>query len=383
MRVLLICAILVLLTLSGPQSHACTAFCAYKGGPVLVGNNEDFFNTNTKMWYVAPAEGRYGGVYFGFEDLYPQGGMNEKGLFVDGFATESYKVTKSHDKPFFQGNMVVEAMATCATVEEVVDFFGNYNLTFFDTFMLMFADRTGDSVIIEGDEFVRKKGDFQITTNFYQSKTLPLFITCDRYKIARKMLMESEEYDLDLCRRILAATHNETSAPTQYSNVYDLTNGKVYLYHFHNYAEEVVIDLKEELAKGERTIDLPSLFSRNFAFEYFEEKQEKEAEATRKKRRAREVDRSAWDDYVGDYAMMPDIDPERIFTVLRKGDKLMGFATDEEMIELIPESDTRFFQIDGYGTLYFVFNRDVEDKVCSLTLGREELGRKVEAKKID
>ena len=52
-------------------------------------------------------------------------------------------------------------------------------------------------------------------------------------------------------------------AATQYSNVYDLKKGLVFLYHFHNFEEVVCIDLKKELEKGAHEIDLPSLFSKN------------------------------------------------------------------------------------------------------------------------
>lgn len=31
---------------------ACTAFCATGGGLVLVGNNEDWSNPRTKLWFV-------------------------------------------------------------------------------------------------------------------------------------------------------------------------------------------------------------------------------------------------------------------------------------------------------------------------------------------
>jgi hypothetical protein len=77
------------------------------------------------------------------------------------------------------------------------------------------------------------------------------------------MLTDADEVSVDLCKRVLAATHQEGANPTLYSNVYDLKRRIVYLYHFHNFQNEVVIDLKKELAKGAHKLDLPGLFPKN------------------------------------------------------------------------------------------------------------------------
>ena len=64
--------------------QSCTIIYATDGNTVLAGNNEDYINTNSIIWFVAPEEGKLGRVYFGFDTFWPQGGMNEEGLFFDG-----------------------------------------------------------------------------------------------------------------------------------------------------------------------------------------------------------------------------------------------------------------------------------------------------------
>jgi penicillin V acylase-like amidase (Ntn superfamily) len=54
------------LALAG-AANACTAFLAAQGDTVLVGNNEDYFNPRTQVWFVPAAEGKHGRVYFGFD----------------------------------------------------------------------------------------------------------------------------------------------------------------------------------------------------------------------------------------------------------------------------------------------------------------------------
>lgn len=43
---------------------ACTGLVVQDGDRVLVGNNEDWFNPRTKIWFIQPVNGRYGGVFF-------------------------------------------------------------------------------------------------------------------------------------------------------------------------------------------------------------------------------------------------------------------------------------------------------------------------------
>jgi Protein of unknown function (DUF3738) len=251
------------------QRHllACTGFCAVsKDGAVLVGNNEDWFNPRTKIRFIPAKNGSYGRLYVGFDDLWPQGGMNERGLWFDGFATPA--VRPKIDLPSYSGNIVDDAMATCGTVEEVVQLFSRYNRAFLAEAILMFADATGDAVSIEANAIVRKTGRHFVQTNFHQSRT---HIAPDaRFRTATAMLDRAgDDVSVELFRRILEATHQEGVAPTLYSNIYDLRARKMYLYHFHDYDHVATVDLARELEKGERVIDIPSLFPKNAKAESF------------------------------------------------------------------------------------------------------------------
>jgi hypothetical protein len=55
-------------------------------------------------------------------------------------------------------------------------------------------------------------------------------------------------------------TRQEGNSRTVYSNIYDLKRGTVHVYNLGNFEEVVVMDLAEELKKGQRRLDLPSLF---------------------------------------------------------------------------------------------------------------------------
>jgi hypothetical protein len=240
---------------------ACTAFCAANSKLVLVGNNEDYNNHNTRMWFVPGENGRYGRLYVGFDNMFPQGGMNERGLWFDGFATSPIEVIRSPKTRPAPVPLIEKVMSECATVEQVVRMLSGYDRDYLQRAILMFADATGDAAIIEANAILRKKGSFQVQTNFHQSLPKPEY-DCRRFKTATAMLEKAgDDISVDLFRRILDATHAEGNYPTLYSNIYDLKRRVMVLYHMHDFNRAVTVDLQQELKKGRHVVEIPALFT--------------------------------------------------------------------------------------------------------------------------
>jgi hypothetical protein len=137
--VLILAAVLLF---SVPDLPACT-MCTMSGGDtVLVGNNEDWRDPDTYVWFLPPESDFFGRLYFGFGNRFPQGGMNDQGLCFDGFATPYLAVTQSVNLPVYPGNLIDKAMRECSTVDEVVETFSRYNLEGLERAQLMFVDKT-------------------------------------------------------------------------------------------------------------------------------------------------------------------------------------------------------------------------------------------------
>ncbi|MBA3694518.1 MAG: serine hydrolase [Acidobacteria bacterium] len=86
------------------------------------------------------------------------------------------------------------------------------------------------------------------------------------------------------------------------------------------------------------------------------------------------ADPKIYDQYVGEYQLAPNF----VLTVTKEGDKLMGQATGQPKIELLPESDTQFFVKEVNAQVSFV--KDEKGVVTALILNQN--GQKIEGKRI-
>ena len=248
-----------------PRAQSCTIIYAYDGHVALAGNNEDWNDPFAATITFLPAEeGKHGRVCLGWGPEWPQGGMNDQGLFYDAATAETVEVPRDPGKPDLEGSTIQKAMEECATVDEVLAYFDRYDVSGTWNGHYLIGDRFGNSAIIEPLTVIRKGGRYQVITNFLQSKTPPEASGDVRYHLVTGILEESAEFTVDVIRRTLSATHweecGEQMTTTLYSNICDLTHGEIYLYNFHNFEDVVKINLAEELAKGERSVSIGALF---------------------------------------------------------------------------------------------------------------------------
>ena len=105
-----------------------------------------------------------------------------------------------------------------------------------------------------------------------------------------------------------------------------------------------------------------------------DEEAERTDKALPKPKEAAAIDPAIYDKYAGQYELMPNF----ILTLSRDGDKLMGQATGQPMVQLVPESATKFV-IQEVGAQIEIVHDD-QGKVVSLILYQG--GQKLPAKKI-
>jgi len=369
--------------LSSPTASACTACYVAAHGQVLVGNNEDFGNPATKVWFVPRGPGKYGRMYVGFEDLASQGGVNEKGLWFDAFGLPAQPVATAKGE-IYPGDLQDKLLADCATVAEVLEMLKRYSRAPMTRYQWMFGDRTGASAIIEGDAVLPIRGRYQVVTNFRQSEHPGgEGYECHRFRVANAMLAAQPEVGVDELRRVLAATHSEGQDPTVYSYIADLVRGVVYLYHFHNFENVVVLDVAKELAKGAHVYDLPEMFPKTVAamtFDYLARKELADKKAARLDPR---VDPATFPQYSGRYRVTaPEVMAGQTITISAGSSQLYLQLNDGGKYEVLPGSPTSFFLLAFGGTdLACRFTRGPAEKVTALAM--EGGGLSVAATRID
>ena len=244
------------------HSFACTIIKITKNGVTLIGNNEDGTDPTTYLWFIPPSNGKYGRVYFTLSDKWPQGGMNDQGLFYDGTAGPIKEILKSADKPVYNGNLSEKMLEECATVDEAVSLFSRFNLRYFFNGQMMLADRFGNSAIIEGDTIIYASNDYQIATNFYQSNPSMGGYPCYRYDVAETLIKNMSALSMRLVQNILQAVHLEGYSFTQYSEVYDLNKRVIHYYKDSDFSRYIAIDLEKELKEGERWFETKAYFQK-------------------------------------------------------------------------------------------------------------------------
>ncbi len=279
----ILCIILVLMIVACSLSNrlgssdatpeSCTIFTAAFGDTVLFGNNEDYTNPNTYYWISPSRLLFYGSIYVGYDNFSPQGGINEKGLAFDYNSVPRAALNSHPELPPLSGNSGAMFLRECATVEEAIDMAKSYDWGTSLRYQIHLADATGDAVVISAGPdgelaFTRKeKGNgYLVSTNFnlafYQEDEREGL--CRRYDTAVSMLEKIEdENDLtvEYFASILDAVHAEgSSTNTLYSNVFDLKNGLIYLYYWHQFDEVVTLNVTEEVAENPSPTRIEDLF---------------------------------------------------------------------------------------------------------------------------
>ncbi|MEE8341192.1 MAG: carcinine hydrolase/isopenicillin-N N-acyltransferase family protein [Candidatus Neomarinimicrobiota bacterium] len=250
--------------------NACTICVKANNNVILVGNNEDYYEPRTKVWFFPKTTNLYGRVIWGYDRyLFPfQGGMNDQGLFVDINAIGFTNWADDPIKPNLPGDYVEYILTHCATVDDVIELFQKFDIDL-GWIKLVLADAQGKSAIFEWLDgkvnVIQREGDFQVSTNYLS----PNEHLENRNKIAKQILGSQKNPTIDLIRKTLAATSKDIYfGQTMYSTICDLKKKKIYLYNFHFFEEVVIFDLNEELKKGNKSYKIPSLFDITSQSEY-------------------------------------------------------------------------------------------------------------------
>ena len=245
--VLLMAFVLSGLVIASLPAHACTIFVLTDTNHALFCNNEDWNNTNSRVWFQPAGDGYYGAVYVGFDNGYAMGGLNTEGLAFDWVGGYKEKWEPKPQAKLVRGSSSQRMIETCVTVQDAIAFYRTHDEPGFAGSKILVADRTGASVIIGA-----RDGQLQI----YPDNQ------CRGFGFGRSTmeaaLAKNPESTVANGFKILNDSRQSGDNATRYSNIYDLRTGDVFLRAIPG-VDEMKFNLAIELKKGGHYYDMPKI----------------------------------------------------------------------------------------------------------------------------
>lgn len=253
-------------------------------GKTVVGNNEDSWGRDSRIWFEPATENTFGVVNVGYARKHPNpdGAMNEHGLVFDAFTMyrKDNVPEKDPNKKDFGYGHIRTIMQQCKTVDDVYAYLDTLNLhvlngsPIFHGGMLLFADRAGKYLVAEANKLTLGNDAKFVLANFSVADTKDLStVTMPRYCKGVSYL-ENKELDvsLDFCRDLsdtMSVNRAKVGNGTLYTSIYDLEEGLINLYFYHDYSKHIQFNLKDELAKGAHSFYFEDLFPDNQKYQEF------------------------------------------------------------------------------------------------------------------
>jgi hypothetical protein len=249
----------------------------------MVGNNEDSWRQDARIWFEPGTSEKYGVVCVGYAGKrHPDGAVNEYGLAFDAFTMPHKPNFPERDpsKKDFTFTHLKTIMQQCKSVDEVFSFLNEMNLhllngsILFNGGMLLFADKTGKYLVVEAGGMTFGNDDKFVLANFSVADTKDLTtIKTERYRKGVAFLNNKQlNTDLSFCTALsdtMSVNRAKVGDGTLYTTIYDLEDGLIHAFFFHDFSRRITFNIKEELAKGEHAFEMAELFSGNQNFERF------------------------------------------------------------------------------------------------------------------
>ncbi|MFI5220411.1 MAG: linear amide C-N hydrolase [Bacteroidia bacterium] len=273
----------IVLMLLAHNAFSCSMYKVTINGKTMVGNNEDSWGRDARIWFEQGTNEKFGVVCMGYaRKQHSDGAMNEYGLVFDAFSMP-YKPNipeRDPNKKDFAYSHIKTIMQQCKTVDEVYAFLKELNLhvlngsIIFYGGMLLFVDKTGKYLVVEASKMTFGNDDKFALANFSIADTKDLStIKTERYCKGVAFLNNKKlDTSLSFCTALsdtMSVNRAKVGDGTLYTSIYDLEEGLIHLYFFHDFSKRVTFNLKEELTKGDHSYAFVELFPDNHTFKKF------------------------------------------------------------------------------------------------------------------
>ena len=270
-----------LLLLSYSNGYTCSMYKITIGDKTIVGTNFDAYYTSPRIWFEkALKSGTYGAAFSGgrisgVNGFAPQSGMNEVGLSFSRLATttpEKNIMDMSNKKTIpNECSYLKDILHTCKSIEEVQNYISQYNHSFFNEDVFIYIEKSGRYLIVEPYTITTGNGASYVLSNFCPSVTDATDANkLDRYRKGVELLKIKVDTTLEFCKSMFDSMHvcrKKIGDGTLLSSIWDLNQGLITMYFYHNFTHSIQYNLKEELEKGDHFFEIPKIFPSNAEFE--------------------------------------------------------------------------------------------------------------------
>lgn len=260
------------------DSIACSGYKITVGNRTFFGSNHDAWFTTPHIWFENASSGKYGAAFTGARfdgtnGYAPQSGMNEVGLVFERLvayhpAQENFTNRRTISNPT---KYLKDILHSCKSVEEVKEFISKYDHSYFIEDVFIYADKSGKYLIVEPYTLTIGNEPTYVIANFCPSITSAQNANkLDRYRNGVAFLKNGIDTTLEFCTALSDTMHvcrKKIGDGTLLSTIWDLNNGTVNLYFYHDYKTTVQFNLSEELKKGDHIIEIETIFPKNPEFE--------------------------------------------------------------------------------------------------------------------
>jgi hypothetical protein len=260
------------------DSIACSGYKITIGNRTFFGSNHDAWFTTPHIWFENATIDKYGAAFTGARfdgknGYAPQSGMNVMGLAFERLVSyhpkqESFANRKTISNPT---KYLKDILHTCKSVEEVQEYISKYDYSYFIEDVFIYVDKSGKYLIVEPYKLTIGNEPTYVIANFCPSITPEQNANkLDRYRNGVAFIKNSIDTTMEYCTALLDTMHvcrKKIGDGTLLSSIWDLNNGTVNLYFYHDYEKTVQFSLRAELKKGDHIIAIETLFPNNPEFE--------------------------------------------------------------------------------------------------------------------
>ena len=250
-------------------------------GKTLVGTNFDAYYLTPTIWFEnATNKNTYGAVFSGgrisgSNGYAPQSGMNEVGLSfsrLEAPTPEKNIVDLSNKKTIpDECSYLKGILHNCKSIEDVQNYISQYNHSFFIQDVFIYIEKSGRYLVVEPYTMTIGNDANYVLSNFCPSVTSPEYAnSLVRYHNGVEFLKNKIDTTLAFATALSDTMHvcrKKVGDGTLLSSIWDLNMGLITMYFYHDYKHQVQFNLKDELKKGDHSLEIAKLFPPNTEFE--------------------------------------------------------------------------------------------------------------------